>query len=111
MIFEKKWSGAFVFVLSFLGLSVPWFYRGVKLGGNSYLTQIVLVNPYRPEEGLLNFSGWLDRIFNNLFRYVNQEIPNGLFPNFDANAIASVSKYGFPYFLTQVLYFFLCPCF
>ena len=107
MIFEKKWSGAFVFLLSFLGLSLPWFYRGIKLGGNSYLTQIVQVNPYRPEEGLLNFSGWLDRISNNLFRYVNQEIPNGLFPNFDIVYSSEEPKGYFIYGLILIFFIFI----
>ena len=104
LVFEKKWAGAVVFILSFFGLSLPWFYRGVQLGGNSYLTQIVQINPYRPEEGLLSFSGWLDRISNNLFRYINQEIPNGLFPNFEILYSAEEPKGYFIYGFLLVIF-------
>jgi hypothetical protein len=82
MLFQNKWKGAIAFAVGFIILSLPWFLRGKVLGGNSYLTQLVQVNPYRPEEGILDFSGWIDRISENFFRYLNQEIPNGLFPNF-----------------------------
>jgi len=82
MLFEKKLKGVLAFGAGFMILSLPWFLRGRKLGGNSYLTQLLQVNPYRPEEGILGFSGWIDRILENFSRYLNQEIPNGLFPNF-----------------------------
>ncbi|CAI8275183.1 MAG: Uncharacterised protein [Owenweeksia sp. TMED14] len=80
---RKKWKVVVSFASGVVLLSLPWFLRGKRLGGNSYLTQLIQNNPYRPEDGVLTISGWGDRILDNLFRYVNQEIPNGLFPNFE----------------------------
>ncbi len=83
LLFEKKWTAAVGYGVGFIGLALPWFLRGKALGGNPYLQQLIQVNPYRPEEGVLTASGWLDRIQTNGWRYLTQEIPNGLFPKLD----------------------------
>jgi len=83
LLFEKKWTAAVGYGLGFIGLALPWFLRGKALGGNPYLQQLIQVNPYRPEEGVLNATGWLDRIQTNGWRYLTQELPNGLFPKLD----------------------------
>ena len=83
LLFEKKWSAAVSYGLGFIVLALPWFLRGKALGGNPYLEQLIQVNPYRPEEGILSLGGWVDRIKTNGWRYLSQEIPNGLFPKLD----------------------------
>jgi hypothetical protein len=83
LLFEKKWTAAVGYGVGFIGLALPWFLRGKALGGNPYLQQLIQVNPYRPEEGVLTASGWVDRIQTNGWRYLTQELPNGLFPKLD----------------------------
>lgn len=83
LLLEKRWMATGLYALSFVGLSLPWFLRGQSLGGNSYLQQLVRVNPYRPDEGLLDMGGWLTRVADNAWRYLHQEIPNGLFPQLE----------------------------
>jgi hypothetical protein len=84
LLFQRKWWTAVGYGAGFIGFSLPWFLRGKALGGTPYLEQLIQVNPYRPEEGILNsFSGWLARIQENGWRYLTQEIPNGMFPNLE----------------------------
>jgi hypothetical protein len=64
----------------FLLLFLPWLARSSKLGGNSYLSQLVMVNPYRPENGNAGISDLFGRIFKNVERYVTREIPDVIFP-------------------------------
>lgn len=84
LLFQRKWWTAVGYGAGFMGLSLPWFMRGKALGGTPYLEQLVQVNPYRPEEGIINsFSGWLARIQENGWRYLTQEIPNGMLPSIE----------------------------
>lgn len=83
LLFEKKWGAAMAYGIGFLAMSLPWYLRGKALGGNGYLQQLVRVNPYRPEEGLLDATGWMHRVGANFMRYLTQEIPNGFFPAYE----------------------------
>ena len=83
LLFEKKWAEAIGYGVGFMALALPWFMRGKALGGNPYLAQLIQVNPYRPEEGVLTLGGWVTRIQSNGWRYLTQEIPNGLFPKLE----------------------------
>ena len=52
--------------------------RETRLGGNTYLNQVLQVNPYQPELGR---TGWIDllvRALGNAQRYTALELPNGL---------------------------------
>ena len=68
----------------FFGLSaalfVPWALRSFLGPPNPYFRQLVQVNPFHPEWGLLGFDGWLRRIAANLQIYGIGEIPTALFP-------------------------------
>ena len=85
LLFQKRWVPAVAYGAGFLALCLPWYLRGKALGGNGYLQQLVRVNPYRPEEGLLDASGWVDRIVANASRYLTQELPNGFFPAYEVS--------------------------
>ncbi len=58
-------------------IQIPWVLRTRKLGGNTYINQIMRKNPYRANEGLMEFGDWFTRIFENLQRYISREIPSG----------------------------------
>ncbi|NQW25703.1 MAG: phospholipid carrier-dependent glycosyltransferase, partial [Cryomorphaceae bacterium] len=102
LLFEKKWAAAIGYGVGFMALALPWFMRGKALGGNPYLAQLIQVNPYRPEEGVLTLGGWVTRIqsigtqYSNYFnvgRYVSQNLP--------AEAIIATYKPGLFYLYAQ----------
>lgn len=68
----------------FLGVvalsQLPWRIRGSSLGGDPYLKQALLVNPYRPELGSMHAGDWLARLGENFQRYVFHEVPGGMLP-------------------------------
>ena len=68
----------------FVGLSVililPWGLRTVLGPPNPYFRQLIQVNPFYPEWGLLDGPGWLRRIGENARIYLLGEIPTSLFP-------------------------------
>lgn len=78
----RKWTAFVAWGVGFTLLSLPWFLRGQRLGGSSYLNQLFAKNPYRPEMGPMEWGDWFTRIGANLTRYISKEIPNGLFPHF-----------------------------
>ena len=78
--FRNKWKYMLAYAGGFLLLFLPWLARSSKLGGNSYLSQLVMVNPYRPENGNAGISDMFSRIFKNIERYITREIPDVLFP-------------------------------
>lgn len=90
LAFRKKWKYLGAYIVGFGLLSLPWYFRNKSLGGNSYLSQLMMKNPYRPEEGNVDFGGLFDRIIENLGRYIGKEIPNGLFAQIQVDYKADV---------------------
>lgn len=60
---------------------LPWFIRGQRMGGNSYLYQLFQINVYRPELGNAGIVDFVIRFINNTMRYITREIPYALFPS------------------------------
>lgn len=76
LLLRKNWQYALAGLLGFVVLALPWYLRGKSLGGNSYLSQLVMKNAYRPELGKMELADWLARFWNNLIRYFTFEIPS-----------------------------------
>ena len=80
LLAQKRWKYAgFLFVAFFL-LIAPWQIRSHSLGGNSYVNQLLMVNPYRPEMGPMKISDWPNRVSRNVKRYFALEVTNGVMP-------------------------------
>ena len=79
LLIKKKWKYLGLTTGGFFLLALPWFIRNRSLGGNGYVSQLLLKNPYREELGTMVLSDWFTRISNNLQRYITREIPNGCF--------------------------------
>ena len=79
LLFRKKWLHiVFMGVIFFLGI-LPWQIRAAKLGGDSHVRDMQMINPLRPEEGVVQgFGGWVDRFWHNTERYITREIPSGV---------------------------------
>lgn len=76
LLLNKNWKYAVASFVGFVVLALPWYLRGKSLGGNSYLSQLVMKNAYRPELGKMGIGDWFIRIWTNLTRYFKFEIPN-----------------------------------
>jgi hypothetical protein len=78
-LLNRKFKLASKYLILNIIFFLPYFIRnkiqGVKGG---YLGELVKINPYRPELGNLDFSGFIDRIGTNLVRYIGKEIPHGI---------------------------------
>ncbi len=77
-LFSKKGKHLFVSTISYIVLVLPWYIRG-KSVGSSYMNQLVLTNPYRPELGNLTFNTFFQRVQSNFVRYISLDIPNAIF--------------------------------
>jgi hypothetical protein len=78
LLLQKNFKYFIATFVGFLITILPWTIRGIRLGENSYLSQLIMKNPYRPEEGLMAFPDWFSRFYINLKRYVSREIPSSV---------------------------------
>ena len=61
---------------------LPWMLRNQAAGGSGvYIKQLLMVNPYHPEQGWLDLPGLLERFLGNLDRYL-RGWPEILVPSF-----------------------------
>lgn len=81
LLLKKKWQYALVSFVCFAVLYLPWKIRDNVVGikKNNYIVQLAQKNPYRVEEGTIDFNDWVERISVNSERYVTREIPDGVF--------------------------------
>lgn len=80
LLFQKRWKYAGVLVFGFILLIAPWQIRSHKMGGNSYVNQLLMKNPYRPELGPMTLKDWPERFTMNVKRYLALEITSGILP-------------------------------
>jgi hypothetical protein len=80
LLLQKRWKYAAFLVGGFLLLVAPWQIRSHSLGGNSYVNQLLMKNPYRPELGPMTMKDWPERFTMNVKRYYSMEITNGVLP-------------------------------
>ncbi len=81
LLFNKKFKASAVLFFSVFILMLPWQIRSANLGGNSYMRQVMSVNPYDASKGKMAFGNWVDRAKNNSLRYISKEIPSSFFPS------------------------------
>lgn len=75
-ILKQNWKYLATFVGGFILLALPWYIRGSKLGGSSYIESLTWKNHYRHELGKATLGDWAQRFYNNFTRYLSHEIPN-----------------------------------
>ena len=78
---HKKWKEAGLIAAGSLLLALPWQIRNASLGGTPYIQQLLSINPYRPEEGMLTLTTLTERILANLELYGLKIIPYILLPS------------------------------
>ena len=79
LVHKNYWQQALAYVVGFIILVTPWLIRGQILGGNSYLHQLIMINPYRPSLGEIGAGDLVNRIMENASRYISVEIPSAAF--------------------------------
>ncbi len=80
LLLQKNWKYLGATVFGFLALVLPWQLRSRSLGGNSYIKQLLMINPYKPEDGMAGVGDMFARFGANVIRYISREIPSGIFP-------------------------------
>ena len=91
---HKKWKEAGLIAIGSLLLALPWQLRNASLGGTPYIEQLLSINPYRPEEGMLTFTALIERILANLDLYSTLVIPYILLPfSIDTSAFVGVGLF------------------
>ncbi len=97
LLTTRKWWQSAGFLCGFLLTTLPWAIRNhmAGLGGSRYLGQILAVNTWRPEEGLISFPELVERGFTTLKMLVTKAIPNTAIPYFrvDYNAPATFGEW------------------
>ena len=79
-LFNKKFKAAGILFFSVFILLLPWQIRSAKLGGNSYMKQVMRINPYDASKGDMKLGDWGNRAMKNSVRYLSKEIPAAIFP-------------------------------
>ncbi|MEA1986247.1 MAG: glycosyltransferase family 39 protein [Candidatus Marinimicrobia bacterium] len=80
---KNKWKIFLLSLIIIVLLLAPWQIRSVLLGGgHSYTTELLCINPYRPDLGQLDFGSFLDRLKTNFNIYIFSEIPLTILTNF-----------------------------
>lgn len=79
---HKKWKEVGLIATGCFLLVLPGQIRNASLGGNDYINQLLSINPYRPEEGMLTFTALIERIIANLEIYGIHIIPHIFLPSF-----------------------------
>ncbi|WP_420574309.1 phospholipid carrier-dependent glycosyltransferase [Kordia sp.] len=75
---KKHWQYLFSLLGGFVILYLPWMIRNRESSGNTYISQLLLKNPYQPELGQVDFLGLFERVFLNIERYIAKEIPSSV---------------------------------
>jgi len=77
-LLQRRWRGAAAFgVAAAIPLLLWWIRgRGTRVGG--YVSEFLLVDPYRPELGPVGVAGLGARAWENLVGYATVHIPGGL---------------------------------
>jgi hypothetical protein len=79
LLFKRRYMRAMVLISSFTLGVLPWMLRNNTIGGNSYIDQVMRVNPYRSELGNAGIGDYFHRVFNNIERYISREFVASLF--------------------------------
>ena len=86
LLLQRDFRRGLVFFGAFLLAWLPWTLRNRAVGGGGvYLKQLIEVNPYYPDQGLLDVAGFIGRLTGNGAAYLNVELPRLLWPFFSGS--------------------------
>ena len=84
LLLRRDWQRAGLIAgVSFVAM-LPWALRNSAVGGGSvYLKQLVSVNPYFQQQGLLDAAGLLERVLGHVNFYLAYGLTGTLWPTFE----------------------------
>lgn len=87
LLYKKRWKLLGFVSGGFFLLGLPWQLRNSihGMGQSRYLSQIMKVNPWRPEDGTISLGDFFERYIDNTFYYISKSIPDAIFPYFDVD--------------------------
>ncbi|WP_430409605.1 glycosyltransferase family 39 protein [Kordia sp.] len=83
LFFKKRWHYVYTLVGGFVLLYLPWILRSRNYTGNTYVSQLLLKNPYKPELGSVDFIDICERVLINIERYITKELPSSILSSKD----------------------------
>lgn len=75
---RRWWRPMMAFAVAFVLPAFFWWLRGRRVGGNDYVSEFWLLDPYRPELGRAGPGDLALRIWENLASYATNLIPEGI---------------------------------
>ena len=107
LLLTKRWRHAIVIAIGVFLLVLPWQLRNQNIGGSTYINQLSMVNPYRPELGNAGLFDYVNRLGDNISRYITKELPAATLaitkPDYRRSATVSQWLYGI-LFLTLIIF-------
>jgi len=89
-LIQKNWKYLASSSIAFITLLIPWYLRNKELGASPYDSALRYKNYYDHSQGQMDGIGdWMERFIDNFSRYVQVEIPSGVFgyvPNYDSGS-------------------------
>ena len=83
LLFRRKWLHIGLMAAAFVVGVLPWSLRNARLGGDSHLRDMQMINPLQPGLGQVQgVGGWVSRFFTNTERYLTREVPSGVLSTF-----------------------------
>jgi hypothetical protein len=108
LLWARRWRSALALTGALLLLGLPWLVHTLLTpGGNPYVQQLLLINPYYPEFGRLDGPALLRRLQENAGIYLLHEIPAIVFPLFYSSTYSAPGQAYLPVWLSLPL---LAPC-
>ncbi|MCK5847285.1 MAG: hypothetical protein KAG84_07595 [Bacteroidales bacterium] len=81
-LLHRNWKYMFIYGISFVAIALPWYIRGTAFKGSPYSAALKYKDYYDRSTGEMDGIGdWIDRIFANIPRYIESEIPAAIFGN------------------------------
>jgi len=81
LLLRRRWAWALGFLGGFVLLVLPWMIRSQRLGpGGTYVSYLLLRDPYRAHKGMVSLSELVQRIGSNVKIYFTTIVPNALMP-------------------------------
>ena len=81
LLVQRDWRRALSFAGAAFLFWLPWTLRNRAVGGGGvYVKQLLMVNPYYPDQGLLDIGGLFGRLGYNADIYLTRIFPDVLWP-------------------------------
>ena len=85
LLLRRDYRRTLILGIAAFALWLPWTLRNRAVGGGGvYFKQLLMVNPYYPDQGMLDFGGLVERIASSSTIYLTKILPATLVPSFEA---------------------------